>query len=263
MICFIENLKIPLETKIWRYMNFSKFMSLITSRSLFFTRMNKFDDEYEGVPYNLFERINMLNEWYENYKISDYAKKCLKEIKEKYGDKSATNVLLIFDKFVHDNQNELISMGIGLKDMALASCWHINSDYSEAMWKVYANPVEGVAIETTVNNLRKSLENLDENIIVGKVLYSNKKPKDNGLRFFYKRPCFSYENEYRLIVNDFDFKKNISGKLVGRINLDTLIGTIHISPKAPDWFKLLVEDILHKYKVNKVVKHNDFYKLNL
>jgi hypothetical protein len=36
------------EIRVWRYMDFTKFVSLIDSRRLYFTRADKFDDPFEG-----------------------------------------------------------------------------------------------------------------------------------------------------------------------------------------------------------------------
>jgi hypothetical protein len=36
------------EIKIWRYLYFSKFVSLINNRRLYFSRSDKFDDPFEG-----------------------------------------------------------------------------------------------------------------------------------------------------------------------------------------------------------------------
>jgi hypothetical protein len=36
------------DAKIWRYMNFTKFVSLLKERSLYFARSDKFEDIYEG-----------------------------------------------------------------------------------------------------------------------------------------------------------------------------------------------------------------------
>ena len=42
--------KLPedLDTKIWRYMDFTKFVSLLETRSLFFVRADSFTDPFEG-----------------------------------------------------------------------------------------------------------------------------------------------------------------------------------------------------------------------
>jgi len=39
-----ENKNIP----IWRYLSFSKFMDLISTNSIFFSRADKFEDNFEG-----------------------------------------------------------------------------------------------------------------------------------------------------------------------------------------------------------------------
>lgn len=35
-------------TTIWRYMDFTKFVSLLDKKTLYFTRSDKFDDKFEG-----------------------------------------------------------------------------------------------------------------------------------------------------------------------------------------------------------------------
>ncbi len=37
------------DTKIWRYMDFTKFVNLLDTKSLFFVRSDKFDDPFEGL----------------------------------------------------------------------------------------------------------------------------------------------------------------------------------------------------------------------
>ena len=36
------------DVRVWRYMDFTKFVSFIDSRRLYFTRADKFDDPFEG-----------------------------------------------------------------------------------------------------------------------------------------------------------------------------------------------------------------------
>ncbi|WP_156105934.1 hypothetical protein [Comamonas aquatica] len=38
---------------IWRYMDIAKYISFIKDRSLYFTRLDQFDDPYEGRPDNI------------------------------------------------------------------------------------------------------------------------------------------------------------------------------------------------------------------
>jgi len=44
----------PAETVLWRYLDFTKFVSMLDSSSLFFTRCDLFDDPFEGSYPNRF-----------------------------------------------------------------------------------------------------------------------------------------------------------------------------------------------------------------
>ena len=39
---------------IWKYMDFAKFMSLISQNALYFSRVDQFNDQWEGVPPRLY-----------------------------------------------------------------------------------------------------------------------------------------------------------------------------------------------------------------
>jgi len=41
-------LTIRRDQKLWRYMDFTKFMSLLETKSLWFNRSDRFDDPFEG-----------------------------------------------------------------------------------------------------------------------------------------------------------------------------------------------------------------------
>ncbi|MEG1313701.1 MAG: hypothetical protein RSD40_05245, partial [Bacilli bacterium] len=44
----LTNHKLDNNTKIWRYMDFTKFLDLIINRKLYFRRIDLFEDPYEG-----------------------------------------------------------------------------------------------------------------------------------------------------------------------------------------------------------------------
>ena len=51
------------DSKVWRYMDFSKLVSLIDSESLYFTRADKFEDPFEGsYPNKNVEAREIVNE---------------------------------------------------------------------------------------------------------------------------------------------------------------------------------------------------------
>src|SRR5688572_28587310 len=51
-----SEIPVPPETKIWRYLEHEKFISLLEERALFFCRTDKFPDPFEGsVPFKEYD----------------------------------------------------------------------------------------------------------------------------------------------------------------------------------------------------------------
>ena len=104
----ISFIKGPLDNsiKIWRFMDFTKFVSLITKNALFFSRADKLGDPFEGSwPRNSIEkRPEILG--------TGVDKVVAKEISNNYGQYS----------------KKLITH-------AAINCWHANKYESAAMWK--------------------------------------------------------------------------------------------------------------------------------
>ena len=118
---YIENNafnKVEDDVKIWRYMDFSKFVEILDRKSLFFTRSDKFEDKFEGsYPKANFDSSN------KNYQ-EDF---------------------LVWSKKVRER----------IRPYMLINCWHINQCESSAMWKLYSQCNEAIAIQTTFGNLKK------------------------------------------------------------------------------------------------------------
>src|SRR4051794_20018314 len=75
MIKQIPGFAVPsdLSTPIWRYMGFSKFVSLLDSRKLWFTRADLFDDKFEGtLPLKTAADWKYLAEWLFNQRERSY-----------------------------------------------------------------------------------------------------------------------------------------------------------------------------------------------
>lgn len=225
-------------SKIWRYMDFTKFVSLLETSSLFFTRANKFDDPYEGV-YPIYNR----NE--ENRKMV-------------YGEK--------YDEKMHETLTNFIRK---YRKHTLINCWHCNNYESAAMWKLYIKSNEGIAIQSTFQNFTECFSETKERIYIGKVGYidyeSQFMPEGNiYYPFIHKRSSFEHEKEIRALVSEdwkiieeseepYDYGKSIL------VNLDKLIDKIYVSPSAPEWFKELVKAMLEKYNIDKEVVQSKLY----
>lgn len=211
--------------QIWRYMDFTKLISIINSQSLFFTRADKFNDPFEG-------------------------------------SMSAQNVKMrhiVYNGQIPTEQMEKLSnYRRELRRFMLINCWHMNDHESDAMWKLYLQSNEGIAIQSTFERLKNCFSKTAERIYIGKVLYSDYDKEwiaeDNLMRpFLHKRKSFEHEKEVRAILYK-DPKSPIAEQAdvcdIGidiTVDLAILVENIYISPLAQKWFFDLVKTSINKY----------------
>jgi len=153
------------EAKIWRYMDFTKFVSLLDKSALFFSRADKLDDPFEG----------------------SYSKANVKLRPQMYKDKIPPDVLKHLTEF-----HKLFVK------YTIINCWHLNEYESAAMWKLYLKSNEGIAVRSTFNRLKVSFEAEKRVIFIGKVQYIDYEkdwlPEGNALYpFVHKRKSFAHE----------------------------------------------------------------------
>lgn len=210
-------------TKIWRYMDFTKFVYMLENNALFFPTIDSFNDPYEG-----------------SYSRGNYQKR-----KFIYSRAKSKNN---FDNIIENIKS--------LRPYIHANCWHMNDFESAGMWKLYSKTNESICIQTEFRKLELALPN---NIKLGKVKYINYEKdwiseSDIYYPFIYKRLSFEHEKELRAVFNSKDYSQNNriikaeNGYWV-KINLQTLIQRIYVSPEAQDWFVELVERVKNRYKL--------------
>jgi len=227
-------------TIIWRYVDFTKFVSYLEKNALFFVRSDQLSDNYEGKFTETDARI-----W-----------------EGKLKPKTKLNQMEIYDRF---------------RKIVNISSWHINDNESAAMWEICLQSNEGVAIKSTFKRLKDSfiLHNEDE-ILIGKVKYIDYSrdiiPKGNIFNpFLYKRKAFEHERELRAVIMKFAPKEETVGKHIlyvdpkwfgihVKTDLNILIDKIVVSPNVPDWFIDLVTSIVKKYELNKKVEQSELSK---
>ena len=218
-------------------MSLAQFVSLLEKKALFFSKPVYFRDSYEG-SFSKYDVDQILRD-HDSYLFggSDFQKKI--EWLKKY-------------------------ITIHLEHAAV-NCWHINEEESAAMWDIYLKSNEGLAIKTTFGNLRSSFVNPRFRIHVGKVQYIdfNKDMASTNVfeSLFYKRKSFKYEQELRLLVlsEDKRYFSTETGTYIS-VDINKLIGSIHVSPTSPGWFKEIVESLTHKYGLeDKPVIQSDLY----
>lgn len=218
------------ESIIWRYYDLPKFLSLLASSSVYFCRIDKLQDSSEG-------RVTIIP--------PDYA-----WVKEK------------------DSKSIEICPPNPLRSEVFVNCWYHNKDESYAMWKLYLQGKDGVAIKTSIDFFKQSIN--DSNLTERKIDYIRydtgaiyHRDKDDDLtnfdRLFYKDSSFSHENEYRFALDSRNFEESNSKSYVGnkvgincKVDLNLLIKEIYLAPHMGQWQKNLIKDLLCKYSLSSI-----------
>ena len=128
-----------------------------------------------------------------------------------------------------------------------------------AMWDKYHLRNNGIAIKTTMVNLKDSLPD-EPNIFIGKVDYESienqnqiEMPEDTEnllyYPYFYKRKPFEYEQEVRAIIDIESIPRDDPYEFGTplKINVETLIGEnseVIVSPHADEWIAGTLELIV-------------------
>lgn len=218
--------------KIWRYMDFTKYISFLESKCLFFSRSDMFDDSYEGATSHANVRLRP-----EVYKGSGIPQNAFEQMA----------------KFAKS-----------MRYRTFINCWHMNERESAAMWKLYAKTNEAVAIQSTYQHL---YDCLPDNIFIGVVNYIDYEtqwlPEGNSMwPFVHKRKSFEHERELRALVQDLSRMETTAhlpdqelGRLVP-ISPEKLIENIYVAPDAPSWFAELVKKTTLQFKYSFEVKQS-------
>jgi hypothetical protein len=217
-------------------MSFTKFVWLLDSRSLYFSRVDHLNDRFEGS----LTKVNVLRR--QAGQANPLAP----------GKGPLTHQLA-------QNRDQL-------PKLTYVNCWTLGGYESVGMWRSYVGDGDGVALESTFTRLTDSLANEPLSIRAGKVKYIDFEvdfvPEENlYYAFAYKRRNFEYEKEVRAAIYQFgDGRTEVTpGPLALHVpsDLDVLIERVRVSPASGPWFKDLVVSVLARYGVDKEVRHSE------
>jgi len=231
------------DIKIWRYISFTKFVSLLDSRSLYFARSDLLGDPWEGS----YPILNILKRtrYYENKYGKNIPKGFLANMRESMSALEMDSYYLNW-----------------IRKWTFISCWHMNENESAALWKLYSSSNEVVAIQSKYYILKN---NIPDSISIGEVKYIdyNEAVITDQIAiwpFFHKRMSFSHEKELRALIQDPPIKDDLSidvtrdnpdtGRYIS-VDLDSIIENVYIAPSSPTWFHGIVEKVMDKYKLRK------------
>lgn len=220
------HIKLPLDrdTVVWKYLDLSKFVDLLLYRKLFMSRSDKFEDQYEGTfSEPTFEEIRKLSAG--NPGFLDFYKTRRKNI--------------------------------------VVSSWHLNEYESFAMWQIFTQKNEGLAIQSTLARLQRALDNertYEQHI--GAVNYIDYKkeyiPFENSFfPFLFKRKSFVYEREIRIITDVTAHRLTIDNGLKIDVGIENLIEKIYIHPKSENWYKNLVIELVKRLGFDFSIEKSD------
>lgn len=233
---------VPPENKacrIWRYMDFARYVSMLLSKGLYFARIDQLGDPFEGASPASF----------------------------------LGNYLKVFEGRLVDGK---LPPGLAedrgrVRLNTAVNCWHMNEHESLAMWKLYSADNKGVAIQTTCADLEQSLPRLDSisNVLsedktepiqlrIGQVKYidydtDEVKGLNTHVLAILKRKSFSFEQELRVIISRFMTVPIVvggppvsvfpHGGVTVPVDLQQLVTQIVVSPMTPPWMAELVETV--------------------
>ena len=221
-----DTIKLPEDpnTIVWKYLDLSKFLELLLSRKLFMSRSDKFEDQYEGT----------------------FSEPTYEEIKK-----------------LSENNPEFLDYYKSHREKVVVSSWHINEYESFAMWQIFTQNNEGLAIQSTIGRLQKALKpEINYSQFIGEVNYIDYKkeyiPFDNlFFPFMFKRKSFQYEREVRIISDLSESNIKINDGIKIDVDVNQLIEKIYIHPKSENWYKKLVIELVSKLDYTIEIEKSD------
>lgn len=230
--------------KIWRYMDFTKFVAMLDNGGLWFPSLAALGemDRFEGS----YPKIN-------------------REIRPELLRRQMEAIGWSESNYKPDPEKHAM-FAMEMRKYIKVSCWHMNEDESAALWKLYAQSNEGIAIQSTYALLRACLP---DRIGIGPVAYIDYNrsfvSEDNALLpAMFKRMEFRHERELRAVLPDFppyafeQVRDAVEGRLsveppppgeLVQVDLSRLIDAIYVAPTASQWFASLVGRVAEKYGV--------------
>lgn len=220
------NIKLPQDpdTVVWKYLDLSKFLDLLISHKLFMSRSDKFEDQYEGT----------------------FSEPTFEEIKK-----------------LSINNPDFLNFYKTHREKVAVSSWHINEYESFAMWQIFTQNSEGLAIQSTVKRLQDALvpeKNYKQ--YIGEVNYIDYKKEyipfdDMFFPFLFKRKSFQYEREIRIITDVADNNIKLNDGLKINVDINQLIEKIYIHPKSENWYKNLVIQLVTQLGFDFKIEKSD------
>ena len=207
-------------------MDFTRFMDLLESRSLWFTRLDQLEDPLEGT----------------------HTDAELAGIRGHLPQKRANEIIRVFRQ---------------AKRGLYVNCWRSGKAESLAMWDLYGKGSGNIAIKSTVGLLKSAVKRYHQPLYISKVGYldwSGASGLDNVLVACSRKDLsYQHESEVRLIVMDTSSHPRKTPELGLRmaVELEDLVTEIVVGPREPKWVVQLIKNLLSKHELTQPVVQSD------
>lgn len=254
-------------TRLWRYLSLDKLIDLLSTSELFFTPLETFakTDPYEGyLPSVAFDaHASIFQKYVNDFELSIQQ---AAEYRKKLGNPLTDTEREKLQASLEDFRSTPRRFIPAIAKATMVNCWHANENESEAMWRLYAENGKAVAIETTLDALKESIQKRESSNVVHiypvkylDFLDSALQPPDcvveGHLAPLLKRISYQHEHEVRAFIakiapnpeagKDITFWKPAPMRL--SIDVEALVKAVHISPYAGEPFPSSVTTICEAF----------------
>lgn len=220
----------PRSSRIWRYMDFTKYVWMLQNSALFFSRADLLGDPFEG-------SISVYNQ---------------------------TQYPAVYADVPLDFLAKLSASRAAIPTWTYVNSWHVNERESAAMWRLYLTADEGIAVISTYERLFAALPVSAYLGLVSYLDYDREWMNESNVfyPFVHKRRSFEHERELRAVIQSLPVaegqtalsrENSETGRIVP-VNLTDLVESVRIAPTAAEWFSQLVAEVSAKYQITNVTK---------
>ncbi|EPE0814646.1 hypothetical protein ACR9PC_004255, partial [Vibrio vulnificus] len=233
---------------LWRYMDFSKFVDLLLFKKMFFPRLDRFQDEFEG---------------------------SLPKVYSDFINAGTVETLKIVAAATGSTIEEIIDAQPDPRELVYVSCWFMSNHESRGMWDLYTTSADSVAIKSSIPELEqlfahnpnicgfpvRYVDYEDPNILKDWLGEGFMPGFDTPVQLSsIKRIEFKHENEFRIVRYVHQSMKNTPLMKHQKDNIEfglnsylsdlDFIESITFHPESSKWFQETVIELLKKLDFN-------------
>jgi hypothetical protein len=250
-------------TAIWRYMDLPRFVSMISTSTLWFSKAATLcDDPWEG--FGKAECLKAL--------VADGSPGL---VMHEAPDGTRTNISV--PQMLAGLSQRSASIFENAQDHIYVNSWCLDASESMAMWQIYGSLGSGVAVRSSVEQYQRAAKfGVDSShYIFGEVTYHESIESEPavhrdlretipapGFRLrsevlklgLHKRSCYWYEHEWRAVIYQ-DSRPEIAG-IRETFDLEQLISAVYVGPRAQEFVAEVVYSIMEKFLIRKPLERS-------